>query len=114
MAPAAVVTTARQPRRTPSSAANGIASAWPPEKPTTSHGIFRRSGLDGQARADRHRVNRSSDLHHQSTHRDNAAVSLDAIYIDDLFGERLHRSAFSAGDAQAINLPLGLPAHALH
>jgi hypothetical protein len=40
MAPAAVVTTARQPRRTPSSAANGIASAWPPEKPTTSHGIF--------------------------------------------------------------------------
>jgi len=25
--------------------------------------------------------------------------------VDDLFGERLHRSAFSAGDAQAINLP---------
>lgn len=75
---------------------------------------FRRSGLDRQARANRHRVNRSRDLHHQSTHRDNAAVSLDAIYIDDLFGERLHRSAFSAGDTQAINLPLGLPAHALH
>ena len=39
MVPAAVATTARQPRRTPSSAANGMASAWPPEKPTTSHGI---------------------------------------------------------------------------
>ena len=32
-------TMARQPRRTPSSAANGMASACPPEKPTTSHGI---------------------------------------------------------------------------
>jgi len=39
MVPAAVATTARQPRRTPSSAANGMASAWPPVKPTTSHGI---------------------------------------------------------------------------
>ena len=32
-------TTARQPRRTPSSGANGISSALPPEKPTTSQGI---------------------------------------------------------------------------
>jgi hypothetical protein len=39
MVPAAVDTTARQPRRTPSSAANGMASAWPPAKPTTSQGI---------------------------------------------------------------------------
>ena len=37
--PAAVATTARQPRRTPSSAANGMASAWPPENPTTSQGM---------------------------------------------------------------------------
>ena len=37
--PAAVATSARQPRRTPSSAAKGIAKAWPPEKPTTSQGI---------------------------------------------------------------------------
>jgi hypothetical protein len=32
-------TTARQPRRTPSSGANGISSAFPPEKPTTSQGM---------------------------------------------------------------------------
>jgi hypothetical protein len=75
---------------------------------------FCRSGLDGQARADRHGVNRSRDFHHQPAYRDNAAVSLDAIYVDDLFGKRLHRSAFSDSDAQAINLPLGLLAHALH
>ncbi len=37
--PAAVATSARQPRRTPSSAANGMASAWPCEKPTTSQGM---------------------------------------------------------------------------
>ena len=37
-APAAVETTARQPRRTPSSAANGMANALLPEKPTTSQG----------------------------------------------------------------------------
>lgn len=41
MAPAAVATTARQPRRTPSRAANGIASACLPAKPTTSQGIAR-------------------------------------------------------------------------
>ena len=33
------VTSALQPRRTPSSAAKGMASAWPPWKPTTSQGI---------------------------------------------------------------------------
>ena len=38
-APRTADTTARQPRRTPSSGANGISSAWPPEKPTTSQGI---------------------------------------------------------------------------
>ena len=40
-APAIALTTARQPRRTPSSAANGISRACAPEKPTTSHGIAR-------------------------------------------------------------------------
>ena len=40
-AAATEVTTARQPRRTPSSAANGISSAFGPEKPTTSQGIGR-------------------------------------------------------------------------
>ena len=35
----AAVTTARQPRRTPSSAANGISSALLPENPTTSQGM---------------------------------------------------------------------------
>jgi hypothetical protein len=37
--PAAVETAARQPRRTPSRAANGMASAWPLENSTTSLGI---------------------------------------------------------------------------
>jgi hypothetical protein len=37
--PAAVDTTARQPRRNPSSAAKGMASAWPPENPTASQGM---------------------------------------------------------------------------
>jgi hypothetical protein len=37
-----------------------------------------------------------------------AAVGLDSIHIDDLFGQRLHRPAFSVGEAPAINLPLGL------
>jgi hypothetical protein len=39
-APATDVTSARQPRRTPSSGANGMRSALLPENPTTSHGIF--------------------------------------------------------------------------
>ena len=39
MASAALLTTARQPRRTPSSAANGMAKACFPAKPTTSQGI---------------------------------------------------------------------------
>ena len=38
-APATADTTARQPRRTPSSGANGISSAFVPVKPTTSQGI---------------------------------------------------------------------------
>jgi hypothetical protein len=37
----AEVTSALQPRRTPSSGANGINSAFAPVKPTTSHGMKR-------------------------------------------------------------------------
>ena len=42
-AAAAERTMARQPRRTPSSAPNGISSAFSPEKPTTSQGMSRLS-----------------------------------------------------------------------
>ena len=50
-APAEVDTTARQPRRTPSSAANGMANACLPAKPTTSHGIARPPSLSMVRRA---------------------------------------------------------------
>ena len=59
-------------------------------------------------------MDRPRDFHHQAAHRHNAAVGFDPIDIDDLFGERLHWSAFSDGDAPTINLPLGLPAQSLH
>ncbi len=50
-APATELTTARQPRRTPSSAANGISSAFGPEKPTTSHGMARPAPVSITTRA---------------------------------------------------------------
>ena len=91
MVPAAVATTARQPRRTPSSAANGMASAWPPGKPTTSQGMAGpTAGLERQPRADRHGVDRPGDLDHQPAHADHAAVDLHAVEVGDLFGQRFH------------------------
>jgi hypothetical protein len=50
-APATELTTARQPRRTPSKGANGIRRAWGPEKPTTSQGIGRPLPLSMTTRA---------------------------------------------------------------
>ena len=85
------MTTARQPRRTPSSGANGISSAFAPEKPTTSHGMaVPWPGLDQHARADRHGMDRPGDLDHQAAHADDAAIDLDAVELRDLLGERLH------------------------
>ena len=50
------------------------------------------AGLDNDARADRHGVDRSRDLHHQAAHADDAAVDLDVVEFGDLFGECLHAS----------------------
>src|SRR6202008_3200619 len=60
----------------------------------------RRTRLDGKTRADRHGMDRPSNFHHQSPHRHDAAVDLNAIDIDDLFGERFHvvRSSLGASD----------------
>ena len=70
---------ARQPRRTPSSAANGISNALAPEKPTTSQGMPRATGLDQDSGADRHGKQRPRDFHHQTAHPDHAAKDLDAV-----------------------------------
>ena len=86
-----MVTTARQPRRTPSSAAKGMASAWPPWKPTTSQGMarprLRLARLDGEPGADRHGVDRPCHLDHQPAHADDAAIDFDAVEVGELFGK---------------------------
>ena len=85
-------TTARQPRRTPSSGANGISSALPPEKPTTSQGIgLALAGLDDDAGADRHGVQRPGHLDHQAAHADHPAVNLDSVQFLDLLEQSPHR-----------------------
>src|ERR1019366_7392908 len=48
------------------------------------------AGIDHDAGADRHRVNRPCDLDHQAAHADHAAINVDAVDVADLLGERLH------------------------
>jgi hypothetical protein len=62
-------------------------------------------------------VDRPCDLHHQSTHADDAAVDLDPVDIDDLFGQCLQDFAFIVErsrredrEGTAVKAPLGLPA----
>src|SRR6202044_2645873 len=45
------------------------------------------AGLDHDTGADRHRMNRAGDLHHQAPHANHAAINIDAIDIADLLGE---------------------------
>ena len=88
---AAVAITARQPRRTPSSAANGISTALLPEKPIDLGGDEAvAAGLDHDPRADRHGMDRPRDLDHQPAHADHTAIDLDAVDIADLLRQRLH------------------------
>ena len=100
-APGAADTTARQPRRTPSSGANGISSALRAGKADHLAGDRRgRAPVSiDDARADRHRVERTRDLDHQAAHADDAAVDLDAVQFGDLFGQSLHADERSAGNA---------------
>ena len=54
------------------------------------------AGVDHDARADRHRVDRTRDLHHQAANADDAAINIDAVDVADLFGQRLHVEPFIA------------------
>src|ERR1039458_10827614 len=80
MVPAAVATTARQPRRTPSSAANGMAKRMATGK---THYLARDrrpdASLDRQPRADRHGVDRPRPFHHQPHHATPPAINLHAF-----------------------------------
>ena len=90
-APAIALTTARQPRRTPSSAANGISRACAPRK--ANHLARNRAGsagLDHHPGADRHGMDRARHFHHQPAHPDHAAVDLDPVELGDLFSQRFH------------------------
>ena len=109
---AALAITARQPRRTPSSPANGITTALFPEKPITSQGMKRSAaGLDHDAGADRHRVDGTRDLDHQAAHADHPAIDIDAIDVADLFGQSAFIAKTLSFDAfQAVPLTSCLPA----
>src|SRR5262249_10553901 len=52
------------------------------------------AGLDHDARADAHGVDRAGDLHHQPAHADDAAIDVDAVEVADLLGQRLQGLAF--------------------
>ena len=46
--------------------------------------------IDHNARADRHRMNGSSDLDHEAADAHHAAINIDAVDVADLLRERLH------------------------
>ncbi len=88
---AALAITARQPRRTPSSAGerhhHGVVAG---EADHLARDETVAAGFDHDAGADRHRMNGAGDLDHQAAHADHAAINIDAVDIADLLGERLH------------------------
>ncbi len=79
--------------------------------------------LDQHARADRHGVDRASDLDHEAAHADHPAIDFDAVELRDLLGQRLHEIRMfmkDSGSALTDLLPasliiaspsLGLSAH---
>ena len=82
-------TMARQPRRTPSSARKRHQQRIAAGKSDHLAGDRARlAGLDHDARADRHGMDRPRHLHHQAAHADDAAVDLDAVEFRDLFGAK--------------------------
>ena len=81
----------------------------PPEKPTTSQGIgtgWPWPGLDHDAGADRHGVQRARDLDHQAAHADHAAVNLDAVEFLDLLEQSLHAGGSAGNQLRARLNPL--------
>ena len=83
---------ARQPRRTPSSAPNGISRALAPAKPTTSQGIGRPLPVSIITRAptDMAWIGPATSTISPRT-PDHPAVNLDPVEFGDLFGQGLHR-----------------------
>src|ERR1700740_490462 len=51
------------------------------------------AGLDHDASADRHGVDRSGDLDHQPAHAHHAAIYVYAVDVADLFRQRFHRKS---------------------
>jgi hypothetical protein len=68
------------------------------------------AGVDHDARADRHRVNRTCDLDHQAAHADHAAIDIDAVDIADLLGQRLHCESLKFPRFAGLPLTSCLPA----
>jgi hypothetical protein len=60
-----------------------------PEKPIRRDEAVA-AGVDHDAGADRHRMDRTRDLDHQPPHTDHTAISIDTVDVADLFRERLH------------------------
>ena len=98
-APATEVTSARQPRRTPSSGANGISERVKAGKADDLAGDVFSRGVSMTTRAPTDiACRRPGGLDHQAAHADDTAVDLDAVEFVDLFGECLHdRSRAAAG-----------------
>src|ERR1700733_11855066 len=104
-APATDVTSARQPRRTPSSGANGMSNAYGPENPMTSLGIFL-PGASITTRAPTDIACSGGNLDHQTAHADDAAINLDAVEFVNLFGERLHGATGFCVRSVTCNAPV--------
>src|SRR5206468_9142082 len=68
------------------------------------------AGVDDDPRADRHRMDRAGDLHHQPAHTHNTAIYIDAVDIADLLRERLHCENLKFSRFGGVRLTSCLPA----
>jgi hypothetical protein len=99
--------TARQPRLTPSRPANGIA---PGEADDFGRDETVAAGVDHDAGAHRHRVDRAGNFDHQAAHADHAPINIDSVDVGDLFGKRLHCENLKFPRVSALPLTSCLPA----
>jgi hypothetical protein len=75
--------------------------------------------LDGQPRADRHRMDRPCDLDHEPAYRNDATEYFNAVDIADsasafMGGGRHHGQGPTCGSCRPINHPLGLLLNRFH
>jgi hypothetical protein len=68
------------------------------------------AGVDHDARADRHRVNRACNFDHQPAHADHAAIDVGTVDVADLLGERLHCESLEFPRFAGLPLTSCLPA----